>query len=88
MKTRILSGAFALAALVACKEKEEKNTIEEIIEIEEVAPETYAEISVKKGGSWKEDTREYIDGSFENVDELMTQVWFEQHLSFVTGLRS
>ena len=36
MKTRILSGAFALAALVACKEKEEKNTIEEIIEIEEV----------------------------------------------------
>ena len=26
--------------------------------------------------------------TFENVDELMTQVWFEQHLSFVTGLRS
>lgn len=76
MKTRILSGAFALAALVACKEKEEKNTVEEIIEIEEVAPETYAEISVKKGGSWKEDTREYIDGFFENVDELVVP---EQH---------
>ncbi len=78
MKTRILSGAFALAALVACKEKEEKNTIEEIIEIEEVAPETYAEISVKKGGSWKEDTREYISRRVLASSPCRNQMWLRR----------
>ncbi|MFD2825052.1 DUF4861 family protein [Leeuwenhoekiella polynyae] len=76
MNSRIVLGALALTALVACKEKENKNVVEEIIEIEEVQPATYAEISVKEGGRWKEGTREYIDGSFVNVEEMEVP---EQH---------
>ncbi|MDD7887558.1 DUF4861 family protein [Flavivirga sp. 57AJ16] len=76
MNSKIVLGALALTVIVACKEKENKNVAEEIIEIEEVQPATYAEISVKEGGSWKEDTREYIGGSFVNVDEMEVP---EQH---------
>ncbi|MEH6659312.1 MAG: DUF4861 family protein [Leeuwenhoekiella marinoflava] len=76
MNSKIILGAFALTTLLACKEKQDKNVVEEIIEVEEVQPATYTEISVKKGGSWKEDTREYIDGSFVNVEEMEVP---EQH---------
>jgi len=76
MNFKIVLGAFALTTVFACKEKEDKNVVEEIIEVEEVQPATYAEISVKEGGHWKENTREYIDGSFVNVDEMEVP---EQH---------
>ena len=73
MKLNLVLGAALLAAFVSCKEKKDKNIVEEIVEIEEVTPETYAEISIKKGGSWKEGSREYDGGAFENVDELRTR---------------
>ena len=70
MKSKLILSALALTALVACKEKQDQNAKEELVEVEEVQPETYAEISIKQGGSWKEGTREYQGGTFVNVDEL------------------
>lgn len=57
---------------LSCKESTNNTntTEEEVTTVEEVkeSPETYAEISVKKGGEWK--GREYIGGTFENVTEV------------------
>lgn len=64
---------FILAALVlftfSCKEnKEEKNQEETVESQNSFSGETYAEISIKKGGEWQ--GKEYVGGTFENVDEV------------------
>ena len=83
MKLNLVLGAALLAAFVSCKEKKDKNIVEEIVEIEEVTPETYAEISIKKGGSWKEGSREYVGGAFENVDELVVPEEHTDHSWYI-----
>ncbi|WP_026933066.1 DUF4861 family protein [Christiangramia echinicola] len=70
MKKYFIPVLMALA-IISCKEgKEEKEVAVENEEISEVETlqKTYAEISVKKGGSWE--GREYMNGEFENVDSL------------------
>ncbi|MEH6405694.1 MAG: DUF4861 family protein [Leeuwenhoekiella sp.] len=70
MKTNLFLAALSLSCLIACKEKETK--VEEIVSSEEgtFQPATYAEISIKEGGSWNEQERTYQDGIFKNVDSL------------------
>tara|TARA_R110002020_G_scaffold296658_1_gene512342 strand:- start:143822 stop:144829 length:1008 start_codon:yes stop_codon:yes gene_type:complete len=70
MKTNLLIAAFTLSSLIACKEKETQK--QDSAQVEETAnePATYAEISIKEGGSWNEQERTYQDGTFKNVDSL------------------
>ena len=56
-----------LIAAVGCKEN--KNNEQQVTSEEQTQEQkTYAEISVKKGGQWE--GREYVGGTFENVQEL------------------
>ena len=56
-----------IIAATGCKENNKEEEDLSPVEIT-VEPETYAEISVKTGGQWE--GREYVGGSFENVEEL------------------
>lgn len=68
--------ALALSALViSCKENQkQEQTVNEPVSTQPVEGDTYAEISVKTGGEWQ--GREYVGGSFENVNEVTLP---EQH---------
>ena len=60
-------------SLLSCNDgkKQDKNTAQEDTATTEKSFEnydTYAELSIKKGGEWKE--REYLGGEFENVENL------------------
>lgn len=72
------SGIIALALsviIISCKENQEQQQTENQQEsTQPVEGDTYAEISVKTGGEWQ--GREYVGGSFENVDEVTLP---EQH---------
>ncbi|MEX2336446.1 MAG: DUF4861 family protein [Fulvivirga sp.] len=70
MKIKLQLTILALAVLtVSCKENKEQDKQEEVTETEQKEERTtYAEISVKKGGTWE--GREYKDGEFENVSRV------------------
>lgn len=63
---------LGFAALVACNnQKKEDHANDEATTVSDTTNSkgfTYAELSIKKGGSWK--GHEYMDGHFENVDSL------------------
>ncbi|WP_029034403.1 DUF4861 family protein [Salinimicrobium terrae] len=67
LTSKYLVFSFILAVIVGCKENKEneENLIAEDIAVEQ---QTYAELSVKTGGQWE--GREYVGGTFENVQEL------------------
>ena len=71
MRLKPLTAAFLLLVITACKEKQE-NKPQNLSEKQDNSeqPKTYAEISVKQGGSWEKDTLEYIGGKFTNVEEI------------------
>ena len=69
MKLKLILGAVALTVLASCKEKQEEKPVDATVP-EKAQPATYAEISVKQGGSWSSETREYQEGTFVNVEEL------------------
>ncbi|MCF4101068.1 DUF4861 domain-containing protein [Gillisia sp. M10.2A] len=57
--------------LISCNDGKKENTKEDIAESQEdslVSNKTYAELSIKKNGSWQ--GREYMGGEFENVYSL------------------
>ncbi|MHA6279669.1 DUF4861 family protein [Salinimicrobium sp. CAU 1759] len=78
-----LNQALLLSLLtlgVGCKENnDEKSRL--IPESQEVAQKTYAEISVKTGGQWE--GREYIGGTFENVEELTLPAEHTDHSYYI-----
>ncbi|VXC03456.1 conserved hypothetical protein [Flavobacterium sp. 9AF] len=64
-----LTGMLFLLNLSACKKNSEPAAkIEEQTQKESIVVKTYAEISIKEGGHWE--GREYLDGSFKNVDSI------------------
>ena len=69
-----------IVAATGCKEnnKEEERLIPEDTTVE---PQTYAEISIKKGGQW--DGREYKGGTFGNVQELTVPPEHTDHSYFI-----
>ena len=70
MKKFVIPVLVALA-IISCNDgKKEKEVTPETEEVSEVSntSSTYAEISVKQGGEWE--GREYIGGSFKNVDNV------------------
>lgn len=67
-RIKMIFGLMILA-FFACKNQKNHETSESISNISTVERfGTYAELSIKEGGEWKE--REYIKGSFKNVQEL------------------
>jgi hypothetical protein len=71
-------------SLIACKNQEKK----EVGQATETTPiyhvetaKTYAELSVKDGGYWKE--REYIGGTFKNVTSLKVPAQHTDHSWFI-----
>ncbi|NJW52099.1 DUF4861 family protein [Salinimicrobium oceani] len=74
----LLLGLLTLG--VGCKENnDEKSRL--IPESDEVAQKTYAEISVKTGGQWE--GREYVGGTFENVEELTLPAEHTDHSYYI-----
>ena len=68
LNCRIIVLAISVVSVISCKDNQEQQQEETQNTAETAERETYAEISVKKGGEWE--GREYIGGSFENVDEV------------------
>lgn len=71
MKIVKFTTVAVLVLFFSCKNQEKKAVTEEVeIEIseEQNEPQTYAEISIKEGGFWKE--REYFEGTFKNLDSV------------------
>lgn len=67
---KIIIPVFALL-LASCNDGKKENSADDTSEITEdtlVNQDTYAEISIKKGGSWE--GREYMEGEFENVESM------------------
>ncbi|MFI8379448.1 DUF4861 family protein [Leeuwenhoekiella sp. NPDC079379] len=84
MKSRFIVGAFAVLAFIACKENKDDKAENEIKEVSvEKKGETYAEISIKEGGSWNTETREYLQGSFKNVDFLEVPAAHTDHSWYI-----
>tara|TARA_R110002012_G_scaffold290058_1_gene483488 strand:+ start:21210 stop:22217 length:1008 start_codon:yes stop_codon:yes gene_type:complete len=84
MKTKFLVGAFAFLTLAACKESnEDKAEIKKKDISEEKMGATYAELSIKEGGSWNTETREYVEGSFKNVDYLEVPAAHTDHSWYI-----
>lgn len=76
---------LGFAALVACNnQKKEDQANDETAAVSDTTQSkdyTYAELSVKKGGSWK--GHEYMDGHFENVDSLNVPKEHTDHSWFI-----
>lgn len=70
MKSKLFLSACILVTFTMCKNQENKTTQDEpALEVKKI-PATYAEISIKEGGNWSSESREYQGGKFVNVDEL------------------
>lgn len=75
--------SIIVLSVISCKEKKTENITEVSNDIAKVqtVPKTYAEISIKEGGHW--DGREYIDGSFKNIDSLQVPAEHTDHSWFI-----
>lgn len=84
MKTLKLTIFLLIMSLVACKNTAQK-PIEEIVKTEVdyniKTAKTYAELSIKEGGHWE--GREYIDGTFINVNELKVPAEHTDHSWYI-----
>ena len=71
MKISTAVSLFALGCIFfSCKEKENNTKENNQITVEGKPSSTYAEISIKEGGSWDKQNRTYVDGTFKNVESL------------------
>ena len=74
--------AISSAMAISCKDnKEEPQTENQEETAQEIDRETYAEISVKKGGQWE--GREYKGGTFENVEEVTLPADHTDHSYYI-----
>lgn len=82
MKKLVLLTALTLG-FISCKEQKSNNTnsVNQIVNEEHTASKTYAELSIKTGGHWE--GREYIDGSFKNIDSLKVPAEHTDHSWFI-----
>lgn len=78
-KIAILSIVFL--SILSCKEKQKNNDSKPVVTVENEIPKTYAEISIKEGGHWE--GREYIDGTFKNVESLQVPAEHTDHSWFI-----
>ena len=79
-KIKLITTILVITSLVACKKDTEKITVEAPVAIENVSK-TYAEISIKEGGHWE--GREYLEGSFKNVDSLKVPAEHTDHSWYI-----
>ncbi|MEH6681469.1 MAG: DUF4861 family protein [Sediminicola sp.] len=78
----LLTVAFLMALLTACKEKKQEATATDTT-LTTTVPQigTYAEISVREGGEWQ--GREYKGGTFKNVTEVTLPQKHTDHSNFL-----
>ena len=85
MKAVKITLILVLMSLVACKNQEKKTEVEPVVEdevsIDMKTAKTYAELSIKEGGHWE--GREYIDGTFKNVNELKVPAEHTDHSWYI-----
>lgn len=82
MKTLKFTAILLFISLVACKNTDKKVEVAEpetTYNIE--TAKTYAEISIKEGGHWE--GREYIEGTFKNVNDLKVPAEHTDHSWFI-----
>ncbi|MBO2543175.1 DUF4861 family protein [Salegentibacter sp. BDJ18] len=77
----IILGTFATISLISCGESKKDQQEGLQYEKEVPKPQTYAEISVKEGGQWVENT--YKDGSFINVPKLEVPENHTDHSGYI-----
>ena len=70
MKLNSLIAFGVLVSCTMCKNQERQQKAEEITISDQDTLSTYAEISIRQGGEWIAESREYKGGKFINVDEL------------------
>ena len=81
-KLAILTIVFL--SLFSCKEKQTNTSSESVTEVTSErtkSSKTYAEVSIKEGGHWE--GREYINGTFKNVDSLQVPKEHTDHSWFI-----
>lgn len=84
MKTLKITIALLFVSFISCKNQEKKTNIEVIepaVTFNIETAKTYAEISIKEGGHWE--GREYIDGTFKNVNELKVPAEHTDHSWYI-----
>lgn len=79
-KIRLVTSVLALTSCIACKKNTENTTIEKPT-VAESPSKAYAEISVKEGGHWE--GREYINGTFKNIDSLKVPAEHTDHSWYI-----
>ncbi len=81
-KSGILVLTAAAIVAVSCKENKEEQSQEMGSSENSISnQQTYAEISIKKGGEWQ--GREYVGGTFENVEELTLPEGHTDHSYYI-----
>lgn len=82
MKTLKITAVILFISLMACKNQDKKV---EVVEPETTykieTAKTYAELSIKEGGHWE--GREYMEGTFKNVNELKVPAEHTDHSWFI-----
>lgn len=84
MKTLKITIALLFVSFVSCKNQEKKANLEvsePAVTFNIETAKTYAEISIKEGGHWE--GREYIDGTFKNVNELKVPAEHTDHSWYI-----
>jgi hypothetical protein len=82
MKSLKFTAIIVLISLAACKNQDKKVEVVETSTTYNIeTAKTYAEISIKEGGQWE--GREYIDGTFKNVNELKVPAEHTDHSWFI-----
>lgn len=84
MKTLKIITILLFLSLMSCKSQGKKVKVEPVINDSTYQMETfktYAEISIKQGGHWE--GREYIDGTFKNVNELKVPAEHTDHSWYI-----
>lgn len=81
-KSGILFLSAAAVIAVSCKDNKEEKSQEVVASENSISDQqTYAEISIKKGGEWQ--GREYVGGAFENVEELTLPEGHTDHSYYI-----
>jgi len=82
MKSLKFTVIIVLISLTSCKNQDKKVEVEETSTTYNIeTAKTYAEISIKEGGQWE--GREYIGGTFKNVNELKVPAEHTDHSWFI-----
>ncbi|WP_338407105.1 DUF4861 family protein [uncultured Flavobacterium sp.] len=82
MKTLKFTAILLFMSLMACKNTDKKvEVVESLTTYNIETAKTYAELSIKEGGHWE--GREYIDGTFKNINELKVPAEHTDHSWFI-----